>query len=244
MMAFLDDVRWLAGLLDGEGYFRFGCIGRKDQLRKSMCAVVGLGMTDRDLVERAHQLLGARVSIRTEPAGKHRRTKPIYSFMITGPKAIGWMYMLYPFLGQRRQAKIREIIAAWRARPPAARYRIRCPRGHPYDLVRRPYHKGRVCSICQRAHQRIMAERRRRARGIVPRRRRSSYADSPAQLRLLYWNRHRHCAATRARMSHFDRHRPRRDREKSLPRARSVSQHGDDEPSSPVKCSQTPKKLT
>src|SRR5437773_2144568 len=105
----IAEVRWLAGLLEGEGSFFSS---------KSGTPQVDLTMTDQDVVEHAHTVMRATASIgRFQPASPPGKTyKPAYRCVVYGRLAAGWMMMLYPLLGQRRRAKIREVLQDWRSR--------------------------------------------------------------------------------------------------------------------------------
>ena len=99
------DIGWLTGLLEGEGWF-----GMSD---RSLAIVVG--MTDRDVVERAAILLGGYVY------GPEDRTKikphwlPFWKAQVKGPQAAAWMMTMYGLLGRRRQGQVRNAIRKWRA---------------------------------------------------------------------------------------------------------------------------------
>lgn len=118
------DIVYLAGLLEGEGCFRY-------ETRRVGPSIV-LGMTDKDVVEKVAHLLGSGVVTRKIHLDKP--WKPCYISKLNGRAAAGWMMTLYPLLGQRRQAKIREILAKWKADPPYKR---------AYRMQRR-YTKNRV----------------------------------------------------------------------------------------------------
>ena len=151
---FRDRVLWLAALYDGEGSFG---AGRAQALR------LALRMTDRDTVERAYRFTGAESKLFTTTAAR-REHKEAYGFVLGGPLAAGWMMILYPVLSARRQAKIRTVLAVWRSRKVAGRYRRACPRGHPYSPITRGLRGGhgrgrRYCRICGRNRQRVRAGR-------------------------------------------------------------------------------------
>jgi hypothetical protein len=154
--SFRERVTWLAALIEGEGTFV--------ALRGSPRIV--LAMTDRDVIEQANRAFAAtgQVTIsRRNGARAHWRT--IYRFALSGAAAAGWMMILYQFLGERRQIKIRDILHAWAKGPAQNRYRIVCPLGHPLVFNR----TQRYCAICARARYQTAA---------------SSYRESPHQLRL------------------------------------------------------------
>lgn len=104
------EIAWIAGLLEGEGCFSF-----------DRRAVIQLAMTDKDVVKKASKLFGASLT------GPYLR-KSSWSYAAeygknsywTGcfaSKAIGWMMMIYQFMGKRRQQKIKSIIKQWRKQP-------------------------------------------------------------------------------------------------------------------------------
>ena len=95
-MISLSEIAWLAGLLEGEGCFTF-----------SKGPDVVLKMTDKDVVERAASLMGAKVIARDPKNIKWKRT---YCASIHGYQAIAWMLTIYPFMGERRKEKIIENI--------------------------------------------------------------------------------------------------------------------------------------
>lgn len=110
------DIRWLAGLLEGEGCF----------LYHSSPAIV-LNMKDKDVVERAAVILGNRsVRMKTPPAKP--QWNQTYTCAVYGARAAGWMMTLYGLMGVRRKDKIKEVLARWRIAKrglPVGRYQFR-----------------------------------------------------------------------------------------------------------------------
>lgn len=105
------DLYWLAGLLEGEGCFDMTG-GRYPRVVVMMC--------DLDVVERANKLLRPVVLLKERlPARIQRQPDrlPIYRISLSGGRAAGWMMTLYPFMGQRRQKRIREVLSVWRSAP-------------------------------------------------------------------------------------------------------------------------------
>lgn len=96
------DICWAAGLFEGEGSISVQREGRKVWLQ--------LGTRDKDVLERFHRIVGLG-AIRFEP-----RRKPHYSDMWRWDCA-GWVKvtkvakMLLPHLGERRTARITEVLA-------------------------------------------------------------------------------------------------------------------------------------
>lgn len=104
----VKEIAWVAGLLEGEGYFGVNNASPRIQL----------AMTDLDVIEKARDLIGKNQIISTytqEGLGKdgHLR-KPKYTLTITGQIAIEWMMTIYTFMGTRRKAKIRHLIDFWK----------------------------------------------------------------------------------------------------------------------------------
>lgn len=102
------DIAWLAGLLEGEGHF--SCHNKGDgHLRKSIG--IQLKMTDEDVVLRAAALLGARAH-ENNWARDNRDHQTVWRCAVSGAKAERIMRLVRPYMGQRRGAKIDEILAA------------------------------------------------------------------------------------------------------------------------------------
>ncbi len=94
------EAAWLAGLLEGEGCFSRGVrSGPKVQLQ----------MTDRDVVARAAALIGGNGKISAYDRSPNR--KVIYRVNVQGEAAIRVMMAVYPLMGERRRAKIRDEFA-------------------------------------------------------------------------------------------------------------------------------------
>lgn len=154
------DVHWLAGLLEGEA--TFGMWQRHHRSARgrghSRSAFLSLKMTDRDVVERAASLMQCCSVYTDKKQQPHHKTA--YSTRSHGIKAIGWMMTLYGLVGNRRQARIREIVTAWKAIPCAAQFRQTCPKGHAY--TRRP-NGHRRCIVCA-----VQSNKRQRALHNIP----------------------------------------------------------------------------
>lgn len=146
-----SDIQWLSGLLEGEGYF--------GNSKQNM--IIGVDMTDLDVMERIGSLMGRKV------LGPYMNgplaTKPKYRVQIAGSKAAGWMMTLYPQLGSRRQARIRELLTDWRSRPSAAKGKRACVGGHLLSGDNLYLSGGkRRCRACAVSYSRLARERRKR----------------------------------------------------------------------------------
>jgi hypothetical protein len=98
------DLLWLAGLLEGEGSFFPGAPSCPH------LPVLTVQMIDRDVIERAAELLG-RKPFRQKARKKHWNTT--YQVRVKGERAVLWMRALRPFMGVRRQAQIDRAIASY-----------------------------------------------------------------------------------------------------------------------------------
>ena len=103
------ELRWLAGLLEGEGHFRWD--------RKP---IIQVQMTDRDVIERAGRAMGSP-SIR--PGYKSKRLRVdgsprLASFCAGayGTRAAELMMTLHGLMGIRRKNQIRMALAEWACR--------------------------------------------------------------------------------------------------------------------------------
>ena len=94
----LQELSWVAGLLEGEGSFH----------HKGKCVIVQLSMTDRDVVAKAAQLIGSKAvgyKRPSRPCGK-----PMFYCYLGGDRADVLMQQLLPFMGERRSMRIRELL--------------------------------------------------------------------------------------------------------------------------------------
>ena len=113
------DIAWLAGLLEGEGCFH---IANRIDSYGNKRIVIQLCMTDKDIVERAANLLDVPLKCRNRKtkSGKNLYTANVWD----SDKAIAWMLTLYPYLGIRRQSKIRDCLAVWKNMPGRGKRRV------------------------------------------------------------------------------------------------------------------------
>lgn len=104
------EIAWLAGLLEGEGSFGFS--GSKGSIR------LNLAMSDKDVVQRAADLMKAKVMER-QPKVLRKDGSPkkkMYTVSLYSNKAAAWMMTIYVFMGERRKARIEASLADWKSR--------------------------------------------------------------------------------------------------------------------------------
>lgn len=111
------DIAWGAGLVEGEGYFSFNGPYRRTPM-------LGLGMTDRDVVEKFQKLFAPTNTIYTyaPPEG----CKQAYSVKIVGKRAVGLMLTFFTFLGKRRRERIKELLATWKSARGSRKMEVTC----------------------------------------------------------------------------------------------------------------------
>lgn len=100
------DINWAAGLFEGEGTFHQQ---RHDQPGYRTRLELSITMTDRDVLERFREVVGCG-SVRSKTA---RHTKPHWKpqyIWRTSAHASQVAERLRPFLGQRRRARLDEIL--------------------------------------------------------------------------------------------------------------------------------------
>lgn len=99
----MTDLAWLAGLLEGEGYF---------YLEGDRYARIRLKMTDRDVVWRAYAVSGVGTFYESHPP-RDRATGRKRTFVWTVRKkqdVLDLLEALHPMMGARRASKIQEIL--------------------------------------------------------------------------------------------------------------------------------------
>lgn len=97
-----NQIYWIAGLLEGEGYFRIGATSVQ----------IGIEMSDLDIIDRFRAITktgNSKITIKAKEGLKTTYTTNIY-----GDLAIQWMMTLYSLMGVRRKAKFKEIIDKWK----------------------------------------------------------------------------------------------------------------------------------
>ena len=100
----MDDktIAWLAGLLEGEGCFRF-----------SRTPHIILQMTDEDIIRRVAGLWNKhyRANLARTP-----NRKRVFTVEVFATDALAVMGQIFPYMGERRKAKIAEVRFAALAR--------------------------------------------------------------------------------------------------------------------------------
>lgn len=167
------DVAWAAGLFEGEGY-----LGAYSQAPKrgKVSITLGIGSTDRDVIERFRDIMGFG-TIKLRPPGTNGH-KPLHVWTIHEAAKVREVIALFtPYFGVRRNAKAREVLEAGASVMPANAVKTHCRRGHELTEANTRtetfknktasgewrYGTARRCLICRRRAER---ERMRRVLGV------------------------------------------------------------------------------
>jgi hypothetical protein len=106
------ELRWLAGLVEGEGCF----LVRKAKDRRY--PAIQLEMTDEDIVRRAREVTGTGKVYGPYARKTGTQYKPSwYWHVVRTREALDLMWALFPFMGERRQIKILELLKEFEVRP-------------------------------------------------------------------------------------------------------------------------------
>ena len=127
------DIAWLAGLVEGEGCFK----------NNGSTPSIVVQMTDQDVIQKIANLFNTKIM---GPYGPYAAQKqPTYIAQYSGKAAVGWMMTLYNLLGERRKAKIEELLNQWKKRQTVNPNRkSACHSDEPYfakNLCRKCYMK-------------------------------------------------------------------------------------------------------
>ena len=109
----LEDLHWVAGILEGEGCFRSKTTSlRKDGNSRYHYPAVEVNMADEDVIRRLQTIMG--VGNVHGPYGKHPAHpdwKPMWRWSVQKKHdAEEVMTLVYPIMGSRRRQKIEDIL--------------------------------------------------------------------------------------------------------------------------------------
>lgn len=162
------EIAWAAGLFEGEG--SWGVYG---QTRGTVMATAALGMTDRDVVEKFHRIVGVgAVHVRTTERANH---KTMHVWTVGKAESVrGLVEMFRPWLGSRRLERADEVLRLIAHIKPHNKDRTHCPQGHAYsgdNLLVTEIHRKRGPGLVRRCRACLRLDSRGRARqrlGITP----------------------------------------------------------------------------
>ena len=125
------ELGWLVGILEGEGCFAWA--SSKNRNHYGWPRVL-LTMTDRDVIEHAAQLMCAK-SVKMSKKEKPHHKQP-FRCSVQSSLAIDLMRKILPFMGERRAAKIKELLFLWDNRPALAARKRSIAKAHKIRLIR------------------------------------------------------------------------------------------------------------
>lgn len=100
-----EEVAWAAGIIEGEGTIVFHKIKNRPN---SYRVLIGATMSDRDVIDKLHKILGVGTVINVKPS--EIGTKPMYSWSVQNQKGcFDTLLHIMPHLGERRFSKAQEM---------------------------------------------------------------------------------------------------------------------------------------
>lgn len=115
----LIDIAWLAGIIEGEATLGFH--HSREKTRDKRLPEISVKMTDKDIMQRIAKLLGAKLygpyiqTMKKRFPNQFGHYKSVYHVVFRGKKAIGLLFTIYTFLGERRRERAQELITQWKA---------------------------------------------------------------------------------------------------------------------------------
>lgn len=154
----MKELAFLAGVFEGEGCATHTRDSRTKEITGRFR--LSVSMTDEDVVKRFYNFF------RVGRLGGPYETghKPRYTWTVdTQDDAASVAYMLYPFLGIRRQERLFGLIFIWRNTPIVQRHRAKCGTHSGY-MSHIQWRKTEVCEPCHTAYRIYCDEYNRKRR--------------------------------------------------------------------------------
>ena len=152
------DLYWVAGFLEGEGYF-YASPKHHGAIQVGACQV------QREPLDRLAGFLGGRFHRKLyEPKARDQ-----WAWTLGGSSAVGLMQTVYALMSPKRQEQIRKALGTWRTWGVNNKHKHLCKRGHLLsgdNLMSHPLGRRR-CRACARVKWAEFASRKRRERGPV-----------------------------------------------------------------------------
>jgi hypothetical protein len=136
-----NQIFWLAGILDGEGWFGYN---------KSSQLFVGIESTDKDIVANIAKIFSYKIRTRHRKDSRIKwnksNFKPTYTVVIAGEKAAGLMMSLLGIknLSQRRRQKIISLLIQWKQRPNLRTHKLN---SRQVQFIKEEYLQGNINQI-------------------------------------------------------------------------------------------------
>lgn len=148
-MISIIDLHWAAGFLEGEGSFKAtNCYRDKKSTSYSVNLHISAVQAESYApLNRLKFLFGGAICKVKRYQAHHRERK---CWTACGAEAAGAMMTLYSLLSTKRKTQITRALYKWKSTQPASKFRIFCPRGHPYSRMNTYLNPngGRQCRRC------------------------------------------------------------------------------------------------
>lgn len=161
MISIREELAWAAGLFEGEG-----CITQTRRSTGYAAPRLQMSMADIDVVRRFALTVGVGSLHWITPRRLHHSEQLLWSVTrFEHVQAV--LAMFWPWLGDRRRARARQVLLEHREHlalaPIPRRLRTHCPNGHAYDGPNTYLSKrgSRVCRTCCNASHRRWYEDRK-----------------------------------------------------------------------------------
>jgi|SRR5450755_242947 hypothetical protein len=148
-----DELAWIAGFLEGEGYF-FRQTSKRGYIRVG----IGATSTDLDVLEHLRSLVPhSRIQGPYKPAPPSYGSKPFWKWVLqTRPLVVEMAEQLRPLMGERRRGQVDALLGHHAAH---ARVRNRTPSPAAHG-TRTRYGRGCKCQECHAAENKYQRDRR------------------------------------------------------------------------------------
>ena len=126
------DIAWMAGIIEGEGCIHYS---------SGSSPTISVVMSDKDVIDKVSFLFGIKTYGPFSQKREGKKYKPQWKAIVFGARAVGWMMTIYSLMGERRRAKIGEVLSEWKQR------KSRRPRRFPPDC--HPDRKNHARGLCR-----------------------------------------------------------------------------------------------
>ena len=104
-LLYQNKLAFLAGVFEGEGSFGIWSSGKNNNKRYFR---IQIEMSDKDVICQFEDFFNLGTVYPRKPRQEHH--KVIYNWRVNGENAVRCAYSMFPFWGDRRQQKFREVI--------------------------------------------------------------------------------------------------------------------------------------
>lgn len=159
------DRAWAAGLFEGEGSITFGMRSRGVGLSSGRSCALNLGMTDRDVVSKFHNIVGVGSVYVYKRNDNDSKRKIQYRWSVKNKLGVEEVLCrLLPHLGERRATRAAELFDFCEQIKSSEDFHTCCRKGHSYDSSSSFYAKR--CRICRLEWRRKQYAKQRQIKGI------------------------------------------------------------------------------